>query len=132
MNAQTGVGAERERRVLTDVWTVEPKAIGLVEDIRIAVRSSERDDDGVAGANRCVEEVDIDGGVSVDVRRCRLEPQGFLDGRRDERAVGLQRRPVLGLGQQMGEGVGGRAFRGFDAAEEDDGGVGGKVVVGKR
>ena len=51
VDAQTGVGAKRERRVLTDVWPVEPKAIGLVEDIRIAVRSGERDDDGVAGAD---------------------------------------------------------------------------------
>ena len=105
VDAQAGVGPERECRVLTSVRTVEADRVGL-GNARGLVGSGKRHDHVVAGWDGGIADRDV-GGRTVDVGGGWFQPQRFLDERRHKVGV-VHDRVELRACQEMPERVGRR------------------------
>ena len=74
MHADADVGSRREGDLVARVLPPDVEAIRVGKEVRVAVRTGDRDGDELAVVDRCVAEPDVAGGVSVDRRGRRLEP----------------------------------------------------------
>ena len=88
VNAEAHVRAVGEGEMPAGGWTVEAcrvEAVRVGKHRRIAIRGADRDADELAPAYLRVPELDIGGGVAIDDRRGRLEPERLLERRRSSR-----------------------------------------------
>ena len=109
----------------------EVEAVRVGELLRVAVGARDGDGDQFAAFDRRVAEPDVAGRVAVDHRRRRLQPQRFLDRVRHQAGVGLDQRPLLGVGEQMEHRVGDHPLGRLDAAEHEHGRIGGDLLLGE-
>jgi hypothetical protein len=96
------------------------EGVGVGELALVAVGGTGHQHDPAAGGDRDAVQGDLPrGGAGGELQR-RDEAQGLLDGGGDERGVGLQQRPLVGvLGEQLEERAG-QSGGGLHPAEEED------------
>ena len=113
MRTHTAVDPTPERHVGA-LGAREVDLLGVGDPGRVAVGGTEVAEDGLAGVHGDTADVDVGGGGPVQRARGRVDPQQLLHGTGNERGIGHQLGPRLGVACEVGEPEGERVGHGIE------------------
>jgi hypothetical protein len=127
VHADADVGAAGKGDLASGVSAKDVEARRVGEDGRVAIGAGDRDADEVAASDFRFADAHVAGGVAIDDSGGGLEPQRLLYRIRQHLAVGLDDRVLIGVGQEVHDGIGDHPLSGLDAPEEEYCRVGGHL-----